>query len=82
VKPQLFCKSAPKLSTLFHLTCVDSLQHGKLSQKKEQTIALLTAKILNEESKNEMFQPQDLGGVRRSGPVIQARIFQAHFYWV
>lgn len=29
--------------------------------EQEQTIALLTAKILNEESKNEMFQPQDLG---------------------
>ncbi|EFX63404.1 hypothetical protein DAPPUDRAFT_335509 [Daphnia pulex] len=29
--------------------------------KEEQNIPLLTTKILNEESKNAMFQPQDLG---------------------
>lgn len=38
VKPQLFCKSAPKLSTLFHLTCVDSLQHGRLFQNKNRRL--------------------------------------------
>ncbi|XP_046647798.1 uncharacterized protein LOC124337828 [Daphnia pulicaria] len=36
--PTLLCKSAPKLSTLFHLTCVDSLQHGRLFQNKNRRL--------------------------------------------
>jgi hypothetical protein len=31
-----------------------------------------------EKSSTKKVQPK---GVRRSGPVIQARLFQAHFYW-